>query len=206
MQVDMRRRGFILILVFSAVGIVVCRGQDAAEADRLAGLLKWRAGSVVAEVGAGDGKLSLAAAVRVEPGGKVYTTELDPKKLAHLAHLAAQEKNVAALKAGDSETNLPRACCDSIFMRLVYHHLTHPAAIDASLYRSLKPGGLLAVIDREPPPGSSPPKGVPENRGGHGMPQKLLVHELEAAGFQVVTVQDGWPDGKYCVVAARPSP
>jgi predicted methyltransferase len=91
-------------------------------------------------------------------------------------------------------------------MRLVYHHITQPAEIDASLFRSLKPGGLLAVMDREPPAGSKRVEGVPENRGGHGMPQKILIEELTGAGFQVVKSVDAWTSSLYCVVFRKPSP
>ena len=91
-------------------------------------------------------------------------------------------------------------------MRLVYHHLTKPAQIDPSLFRSLKPGGLLAVIDEEPGPGSSRVEGVPVNRGGHGMPQKILTDELTATGFQLVTVHNDWPNNNYCVVFRKPGP
>src|SRR6185312_16508979 len=86
-----------------------------------------------------------------------------------------EEKNITTLKAADGDTNLPPESCDSIFMRLVYHHLTKPADVDASLFRSLKPGGLLAVIDEEPRPGSPRVEGVPENRSGHGVPRKILI-------------------------------
>jgi SAM-dependent methyltransferase len=51
-----------------------------------------------------------------------------------------------------SESGLPAACCDAIVLRRVYHHLSDPAAINASLLPSLRPGGLLAVIDLPPPP------------------------------------------------------
>ena len=154
--VHMRRRSFIIALVLSAFMVAPGRAQDnyQEEADRLALLLNWQQGSVVADIGAGKGEMTLAAAKRVGTAGRVYTTELDAKKLAHLEELAAKEKNITALQAGETQTNLPPECCDSIFMRLVYHHLTKPAEIDASLFRSLKPGGLLAVIDEEPPPGS----------------------------------------------------
>ena len=160
----------------------------------------------MADIGAGKGQMTLAAAKRVGATGRVYTTELDAKKLAHLEELAAKEKNITALRAGETQTNLPPECCDSIFMRLVYHHLTKPAEIDASLFRSLKPGGLLAVIDEEPPPGSKKVEGVPENRGGHGMPQKILIEELTSAGFQVVKSFDDWPSNLYCVVFRKPGP
>ena len=83
--------------------------------------------------------------------------------------------------------------------------VTKPAEIDASLFRSLKPGGMLAVIDEEPKAGSKPVDGVPENRGGHGVPQKILIEELTSAGFKVVRSFDNWPDSHYCVVFRKPS-
>ena len=150
--------------------------------------------------------MTLAAAKKVGPTGRVYTTELDPKLLAHLEELAQANKNITPVKADEAQTNLPEACCDSIFTRLVYHHLTKPAEIDASLFRSLKPGGLLAVIDEELAPGSTRVQGVPENRGGHGVPQKILIEELAAAGFEVVKAQTDWPDNDYCVVFRKPAP
>jgi len=209
----MLRRSIIAALALCAIGVASCRAQDTSheEANRLASLLKWHSGSVVAEIGAGEGKLTLEAAQRVGPSGKVFTTELDAQKLAHLQELAANEKNITALKAGETDTNLPPLCCDSIFMRLVYHHLTKPAEIDASLFRSLKKGGRLAVIDQEPREGTSIPEGVPTNRGGHGVPQKIVTSELIAAGFKLKTVQDDWPNSDpsrhlYCVVFTKTKP
>jgi ubiquinone/menaquinone biosynthesis C-methylase UbiE len=206
--VHMRRRPLIIALVLFAFTVAPGRAQDPnkEEADRLALELNWQQGSVVAEIGAGKGELTLAAAQRVGATGRVYTTELDGKKLAHLEELAANNKSITALLAGETQTNLPPESCDSIFMRLVYHHLTRPAEIDASLFRSLKTGGLLAVIDEEPRPGTKRVEGVPENRGGHGVPQKILIEELTSAGFQVVKSFDDWPDNHYCVIFRKPRP
>jgi predicted methyltransferase len=204
--VHMRRRAIIITLVLSALFVAPGRAQDyQRDADRLAPLLNWRPGSFVADIGAGGGEMTLAAAKRVGAAGRVYTTELDAKKLAHLEELAAKEKNITALRAGETQVNLPPECCDSIFMRLVYHHITKPAEIDASLFRSLKPGGLLAEIDEEPQPGTKRPEGVPENRVGHGVPQKILIEELTSAGFEVVNSINDWPDKHYCVVFRKPS-
>jgi ubiquinone/menaquinone biosynthesis C-methylase UbiE len=212
MHSQILRRSFIIALAFASFGITFCQERDTheEEAAHLATLLNWKPGSVVAEIGAGEGQMTLAAARRVGADGKVYTTELDAKKLAHLQEIAANEKNITVLKAGETETNLPPECCDSIFMRLVYHHFTKPAEMDASLLRSLKPAGLLAMIDEDPIPGMPLPAGVPANRGGHGIPQKLLVDELTAAGFQVVTQIAPWADWPnhhhcYCVVFRKPA-
>jgi ubiquinone/menaquinone biosynthesis C-methylase UbiE len=193
----------LLLTLSLAHSISVCRAQSTyqEETDRLAALLSWQPSSTMAEIGAGHGQMTLAAAKRV---GKIYSTELEGKLLTNLEQLAATKKNIVAVKAAETDTNLPEACCDSILMRLVYHHLTKPAEMDAGLFRSVKPGGLPAVIDEERPPGSSPPEGVPKNRGGHGRPKKLLILELTTAGFQVVQVVDNWPNHKYCVLFKRP--
>jgi predicted methyltransferase len=202
----MLRSYLIIVLALSALGVGIRAQQDTyqEEANQLATLLKWHPGDVVAEIGAKKGQLTLAAAQRVGSTGKVYCTELDVDALAHLDELATMQKNIIVVKAAESGTNLPATCCDSIFMRLVYHHLTKPAEIDASLYRSLKPGGLLAVVDEEPSKGSIIPDGVPANRIGHGVPQQVLISELVSAGFEVETVAKDWPHDEYhqmyCVV------
>jgi len=204
------RRGchLVLTLLSAVLVLAACHGkaqERQKEADKLATLLNWQPGSVLAEIGAGDGSLTLAAAERAGQTGRVYTTELDPDKLAKLQSLAAQQKthNIIAVKAGQAATNLPPECCDSIFMRRVYHHFTQPEKEDASLFQSLKPGGLLAVIDFQPgegPGDSKLPKGVPQNRGGHGMPKQLLIDELTAAGFKVMAAPTDWASPDYCVV------
>jgi predicted methyltransferase len=203
-----RSRHLVLTLLIGALVLAACHGraQDSKDADKLATLLNWKPGSVVAEIGAGDGGLTLAAAERVGPTGRVYTTELDTKKLAKLESLAAAQTahNILAVKAGEAETNLPLACCDSIFMRRVYHHFTQPEKEDASLFQSLKPGGLLAIIDQLPEEGTKPPKGVPKNRGGHGMPKQLLIEELTAAGFEALASPTDWPAPDYCLVFRKP--
>lgn len=207
------RRSLAIALALCAFGVSGCVGQDRSqeEAGLLASFLHWHLGSVVAEIGAGNGELTVLAAQHVGPSGKVYTSELDPRALAHLQELAAKDKNITATRAAEADTNLPAGCCDSIFMRLVYHHLTKPAEIDTSLFRSLKPGGRLAIIDENPRKGSVLPEGVPKNRGGHGVPQDILVSELAAAGFKVETVQNSWPGRDafhqmYCVVFRKPGP
>lgn len=190
-------------------GEIIKRYQNQLAASFLAETLSWKPGSVVAEIGSGDGGLTLAAAARVGPTGRVYTSELDPGRLAQLRSLAASQKvqNITVVKAGVAETNLPRECCDSIFMRGVYHHLTQPEKEDASLFQSLKPGGLLAIIDFPPTNETTEREsiaGVPKNRGGHGIRKQLLVNELTGAGFRLFSTSVKWRGNDYCVIVQRP--
>jgi predicted methyltransferase len=202
----MTMAGFAIGLVLTAAMFAAeVRGEAGEEVRRLAGLMWWRAGTVVADIGAGDGKYTFAAVGRVGASGKVYATEIDAKKLAELRDEAAKRKlaNVIVVESKEADTNLPTGCCDAIFLRRVYHHLTKPVEFDANLVRSLKAGGRLAIIDFPPRAGLEPVEGVPSNRGGHGIPQKIVIEELTAAGLQVEKVVNDWPEDDYCVLFVK---
>ena len=199
--VSMRR-----ILIGLAFGLLAWAGVYETEIAKLASVMHWKAGDVVADVGAGGGEMSFDAAARVGPTGRVYTTEIDSKKLAQLKDEIAKRhlENVTAVQAAEIETKLPAACCNDIFIRRVYHHFTHPAETDLSLLHALKPGGYLGIIDFPPRKGLEPVQGVPANRGGHGIPKDVLLSELRAAGFQIVQTENGWPEDDYFVLARKP--
>ena len=208
MQTHMHRRSFVLALLVSAFTLSACRGQDTYknEAERLTPLLDWQPGSVVADIGAGDGEMALLAAARVGATGRVYATEIDQAKLEKLEKLSGEHQNITAVKAAADATNLPSESCDSIIIRRVYHHFPKPAEIGASLLRSLKPGGRLAVIDFPPRSGLPDVKEfVPKNRGGHGVAQKIVIDELTAAGFELVSHSEDWAEDDYCVVFRKPT-
>jgi ubiquinone/menaquinone biosynthesis C-methylase UbiE len=175
------------------------------EIARLAALMEWKPGTIVADIGAGDGIYSFAAAERVGPSGRVFPTEIDKKKLKELRAEVKKRnlQNVTVIESAETETRLPAACCDAIFLRRVYHHLTKPAEFDADLLRSLKPGGRLAIIDFPPRSGLDPVERVPANRGGHGIPQKIVIEELTKAGLQVDKIVDDWPGDSYCVLFVK---
>jgi ubiquinone/menaquinone biosynthesis C-methylase UbiE len=193
--------GVMVALVFAAQ----VRGDAAGEIGRLAELMGWKAGTVVADIGAGDGAYAFAAVERVGAAGRVYATEIDAKKLAELRSEVAKRKlgNVMVVESKEAETNLPAGCCDAIYLRRVYHHLTKPAEFDVDLVRSLKSGGRLAILDFPPRAGLEPVEGVPSNRGGHGIPEKIVIEELKAAGLQVEKIVEDWPENDYCVVFVK---
>jgi ubiquinone/menaquinone biosynthesis C-methylase UbiE len=196
-------------VLFLAAFASLCSAISESEIQRLAKVMNWKPGQVIADVGAGEGEIGFAAAGIVGETGKVYLTELDEEKFAALQKDVGRRKlkNAVILAAAEKETKLPDNCCDAIVLRRVYHHFTAPAEMDASLLRSLRHGGLLAVIEfppRKSLTASDPVKGVPANRGGHGIPKKILVDELTAAGFKVEKTFDDWPEDDYCVLFRKP--
>ena len=201
----MRFIALVALLLAAFVSLPQACAEKETEILRLGKVMGWKAGQAIADVGAGEGEFGFGAAEVVGRTGRVYLTELDRKKRKALEEEVKRRdmKNVVVIQGAEKETNLPDNCCDGIILRRVYHHFTAPEEMDASLLRSLKPGGLLAVIDFPPRKGlteSDPVKGIPANRGGHGIPEKILVDELTHAGFAVDQTINNWPDDSYCIV------
>jgi ubiquinone/menaquinone biosynthesis C-methylase UbiE len=198
----------IILLWWLADVALGMNGDQRQEVTRLAELTQWKAGTIVADVGAGDGTYSFEAAEKVGPSGRVYATEIDTEKLKNLRAEAAKRKreNIVIVEGTTDDTKLPSSCCDTIFLRHVYHHLTQPQEFDRNLARSLKPGAYLAVIDFPPSPNLPPVEGVPKNRGGHGIPENVVEDELTTAGLQVHKVIDDWSAQDYCVIFVKRSP
>ena len=185
-------------------GYLCAADRGSAEFDRLERLLDIKTGSRVADVGAGKGEFGFRAAERVGPAGHVFLTEIDSDKLANLRNAAKRRKldNVSVIEGAEKDTRLPADCCDAVYLRHVYHHITQPEEINRSIYQALKPGGLVAVIDFPPKKLLAPfkTKGVPSDRGGHGVTPDIVVRELKAAGLEIVRVDDRWDGSDFCVV------
>ena len=175
-----------------------------AEEAKVISALLLAPGKVVGEIGAGDGRLTITAAKAVSPEGRVYATELASKRdtLSRSA-LKSGAKNIEVVEAGATTTGLPNGCCDAIFMREVYHHLTAPDEILADIGKALRPAGRLLIIDFEPRVSLGSVEGVRENRRGHGIPMSVLVEELKAAGFEVIREDSAWREDLYALVATR---
>ena len=213
-----KRVAVAIVLVSIAVLIAGLRSEtwrgggfrsDGPEMPRLREVLTLRPGTSVADVGAGQGDLTVALAAEVGPSGQVFSTDIAPQALEEIRAriTAAAFRNVRVVQAHANDTGLPLDCCDAVVLRRVYHHLSDPAATNVRLLRAVRPGGVLAVVDF--PPTLSwlwpwPPKGVPRNRKGHGVAAGLVVDEVTASGFALVKVIDDWPGRgplkSYCAV------
>ncbi len=178
--------------------------ENSADAAWLTQALEIHAGSVVAEIGAGGGELTIALAKVAGPSGKVFSNDLNKDSVKAIGERVKQAglDNVVTVEGRPVETHLPEQCCDAIFMRSVYHHFEDPSAMNASLLTSLRPGGRLAVQDFTPEGEENPPGHRGENHH-HGVTAATVARELQAAGFDIVSsATDGQ---RVRVVARRPA-
>lgn len=176
------------------------------DAARLIKALELRSGSTVADIGAGDGKLSIILAREVGPTGRVYATDLKAERLQAIREAAetAGLTNISFVEGHETRTSLPEGCCDGLVVRFVYHHFADPSAMNASMRQSLRPGARLAVIDFSPRGTESAKPAGRASGKQHGLNPETVARELAEAGFELMSIEHGSEPRAFMVVVRRP--
>jgi SAM-dependent methyltransferase len=113
-------------------------------------LLNLGVGSYVLDVGCGPGDDARTLSARVGPSGRVVGLDIDPMMLAEAARRAAASPHAVELKEGDVYAlPEPDASFDACRAERTFLHLAEPARAIAEMIRVLKPGGRIAVLDRD---------------------------------------------------------
>lgn len=126
--------------------------------DRILACLDLRPGEVLADVGAGPGWFALPAAARVGPAGRVYSLDVQEAMLEVLIRRAREAglgQAVAALRVREGEPwPLGDGSCDAALVANVYHEVADRPGFLRELYRILRPGGRVLLVEwkREPTP------------------------------------------------------
>jgi precorrin-6B methylase 2 len=117
--------------------------------DILIDALALKPGMVVADIGAGTGYLSRRMAGVVAPGGKVLAVDVQPEMVRLLERLARQSglRNIEPSLGSETDVKLAPASVDLAIMVDVYHELSFPYEVLASIVRALKPGGQLVFVE-----------------------------------------------------------
>ncbi|WP_142712560.1 class I SAM-dependent methyltransferase [Fodinibius sediminis] len=197
-------RGIMFFGLFLLISPAFVAAQNITDdVNWLIEVLKLEEGSVVADIGAGDGSISLALARHVGTNGKIYSSELGADSVRYLRRVvdSANVSNVTVMEGHPSRTNLPEQCCDALLLRRVYHHFKDPLPMNKSMLESLKPGGRLAVIDFEPRGGDSADPARRASASHHGVTTETVVKELRQAGFELVSSEQ--PAGRDVYVVVR---
>lgn len=115
----------------------------------MTGLMQVKPGMKVGEVGAGSGYLARYMAGTVGPEGHVFANELEPKMVAYMQNRAAEERltNFTALKGTVTSTGFADASLDAIAVVYAASFFDEREAMLKSIHASLKPGGVLLIVD-----------------------------------------------------------
>ncbi len=122
---------------------------DEERPDNVLAALELKPGLVVADIGAGSGFYSWRIGKRVGARGLVYAVDSQQEMFELLRRQMARRRatNVKPVLGTATDPRLPANSIDLALMIDVYHELEHPYEMLASIVRSLKPGGRLAIIE-----------------------------------------------------------
>jgi ubiquinone/menaquinone biosynthesis C-methylase UbiE len=159
-------------------------------------------GMVVADIGAGTGLHTRVFSRAVEDDGQVYAVDIAAKFLEHIRKTSrdAGLRNVTPVLCDEDSVNLPRSSVDVAFVCDTYHHFEYPQKTLASLYRAIKPGGKLVVVDFIRIAGKSSAWILFHVRAG----QEVVEKELTDAGFRKAGEVNGLLKENYLIIFTKP--
>jgi ubiquinone/menaquinone biosynthesis C-methylase UbiE len=148
------------------------------------------AGSVVADVGAGDGFFTTRLAKAVGPTGRVYAVDISASVLERLKANAAGEQltNVEAVLGAPNDPRLPAATLDAALIVNAYHEMREHQSMLLAIRRALKPSGRLVIVEGVIDGQRGVPRSSQENR--HFLAPQYLQQDAIAAGFVIARVED----------------
>jgi SAM-dependent methyltransferase len=165
-------------------------------------------GSVIADVGAGNGRDTWVFAEIAGETGKVFAEEIDENKVKSLKD-SAEKKNLAqvvAMLGSSTSPCLPQDSIDLAYMNHVYHHFAKPREMLRGIWRSLKPGGYLVVVDqRRGTLRDWVPRYERQNRH-YWIAETTVVREAREEGFVFAEcAEEFWhEDAPFVLVFQRP--
>jgi ubiquinone/menaquinone biosynthesis C-methylase UbiE len=152
---------------------------DEEQPEAMLDALKVPRGATVADVGAGAGYHSIRLARRVGPGGTVLATDIQPEMLRMLRTNAREAgvTNIRPIRSTQTDPKLPEGAVDLILMVDVYHECSTPELTLLGLFKALKPGGRLVLVEFR---GEDPDVPIKEE---HKMTLHQVRREVEPQGF-----------------------
>jgi len=177
--------------------------------DDVMDALHLHAGSVVADIGAGQGYFTFKLANRVGPSGRVLAEDLLGERIAALRKTAAERNltQIETIVGTASDPHLPAGALDAILVMNAYHEFQDYDAMMQAMLSGLKPGGLLAIIDANADLGES--RAVYQQR--HRLPEQMTLDDAKRNGFRFLQRLRGFTDSDsgreyYFLLFEKPKP
>ncbi len=156
--------------------------------------MSLKTGDRVADIGCGSGYFTFRLAARVGAEGKVYAVDIDRGAIDKVRKRKEREKlgQVEPVLGESSDPRLPNDL-DAILIVDTYHEFRECDVMMQAVFRALKPGGRLVILDGEAPSGS--PRTSYHTL--HRIPEELVREEVVRNGFVYLESRPGFYDREY---------
>lgn len=153
-------------------------------------------GMVVGEAGAGDGYFTLPMARRVGASGAVYANDISRRALDRLARNAEREglSNIQTVEGAVDDPLFPRRDLELVVVVHAFHDFDRPVAWLVNLRQYLRPGGVVAIIDRDPGQGG----------GRHFLSRERILGYAAEGGYEQTKLVDDI--SRHLIIVLRPRP
>jgi ubiquinone/menaquinone biosynthesis C-methylase UbiE len=137
-------------------------------------------GMIIGEVGAGRGRYTVQIASRIGPSGMIYANDIVKEYLRAIERRCADLglTNVKTIQGDVTDPKLPSASLDMVIMVNVVHCLAEPVALLRNIKKSLKPDGVIAIVE-----GSL--EKLP-SAAGEWFPRSKLLKIYKDAGYELI--------------------
>lgn len=146
-------------------------------------------GMTICDMGCGNGFYSLQLAKMVGNEGKILAVDIQSEMLRLLKARAEEQgiENIELVLGDIDDPKLPEGKVDLIMCVDVYHEFSHPEEMLAGMRKSLKPDGMIVMLEFRMEDPKVPIKTL------HKMSKKQILREYKLNGFQLAKEFDGLP-------------
>ena len=146
-------------------------------------------GMTICDMGCGNGFHTLRMAELTGEKGIVLGVDVQSEMLEYLRERTEEQgiENVVPILGSFHHPRLPPNSIDMILLVDVYHEFSHPEPMLAAMRKSLKPEGVIVLVEYRAEDPTVPIKRL------HKMSRKQVDKELTANGFKLVREFDRLP-------------